>query len=175
FMAGMETTGATMVAAISLLIDFYVGQGRFISDSDLPKLSYLQCVIQESLPLHPPAPIPAPHISSQDYTVSGYDIPRGSNKQEDPKWWDEPTKFNRISVMKEGKMDGMSRIAFRVTSLAIGGLIQCLEWKKADDSDKIIEEEGDEPSSRAMCRPGRLRRIFYLEFDCTNYTKRLWS
>ncbi|KAI3910108.1 hypothetical protein MKW98_014493 [Papaver atlanticum] len=181
FMAGIETSRATMVAAISLLvknpealtklrdeIDFHVGEGRFISDSDLPKLPYLQCVIQESLRLHPPAPIPAPHISSQDCTIAGYHIPRGTMLllnawaiQRDPK-----------CVMKEGKMDGFrwipfgagrrgcpgSGMAFRVTSLAIGGLIQCLEWKKVEDSDKIIEEEGDEPSSRAMCRPRSVKK-----------------
>lgn len=87
-MAGIETTRATMVAAVSLLvknpealiklrdeIDFHVEVGRIISESDLPKLRYLRCVIRESLRLHPPAPIPAPHISSQDCTIAGYDIP----------------------------------------------------------------------------------------------------
>ncbi|KAI3914140.1 hypothetical protein MKW98_003213 [Papaver atlanticum] len=197
FSAGIETSRATMVAAISLLvkkpealaklrdeIDFHVEEGRFISESDLPKLPYLQCVIQESLRLHPPAPIPLPHISSQDCTIAGYDIPRGTMLllnawaiQRDPKWWDEPTKFkperfDRESAIKEGKMDGFrwipfgagrrgcpgSGMAFRVTSLAIGGLIQCLEWKKIDDSDKTVEEEGDEPSSRAMYRPRMVKK-----------------
>ncbi|RZC66975.1 hypothetical protein C5167_010653 [Papaver somniferum] len=197
FSAGIETSRATMVAAISLLvknpealtklreeIDFHVEEGRFISESDLPKLSYLQCVIQESLRLHPPAPIPLPHISSQDCTIAGYDIPRGTMLllnawaiQRDTKWWDEPTKFkperfDRESAIKEGKMDGFrwipfgagrrgcpgSGMAFRVTSLAIGGLIQCLEWKKVDHDDQMIEEEGDEPSSRAMYRPRLVKK-----------------
>ncbi|KAI3870169.1 hypothetical protein MKW92_040700 [Papaver armeniacum] len=197
FSAGIETSRATMVAAISLLvknpealtklrdeIDFHVEEGRFISESDLPKLPYLQCVIQESLRLHPPAPIPLPHISSQDCTIAGYDIPRGTMLllnawaiQRDPKWWDEPAKFkperfDRESAIKDGKMDGFrwipfgagrrgcpgSGMAFRVTSLAIGGLIQCLEWKKPDDFDKMIEEEGDEPSSRAMYRPRMVKK-----------------
>ncbi|KAI3872330.1 hypothetical protein MKX03_019597 [Papaver bracteatum] len=64
----VKTSRATMVAAISLLvknpealtklrdeIDFHVGEGRFISDSDLPKLPYLQYC-----------------------TIAGYDIPRGT-------------------------------------------------------------------------------------------------
>lgn len=94
-----------------------------------------------------------------------------------PKWWDEPTKFkperfDRESAIKEGKMDGFrwipfgagrrgcpgSGMAFRVTSLAIGGLIQCLEWKKVDHDDQMIEEEGDEPSSRAMYRPRLVKK-----------------
>ncbi|XP_026446282.1 isoflavone 2'-hydroxylase-like [Papaver somniferum] len=142
FSAGIETSRATMVAAISLLvknpkaltklrdeIDFHVEESRFISESDLPKLSYLQC--------------------------------------RDLEWWDEPTKFkperfDSESAIKEGKMVGFwwipfgagrrgcpgSGMEFRVTSLAIGGLIQCLEWKKVGDSDKTIEGEGDEHSSR---------------------------
>ncbi|RZC52906.1 hypothetical protein C5167_021324 [Papaver somniferum] len=156
FMAGIETTRATMVAAVSLLvknpealiklrdeIDFHVEVGRIISESDLPKL---RIVLSQVMTFH-------------------------------PKWWDEPTKFkperfDRESVMKGGKMDGFrwipfgegrrgcpgSGMDFRVTSLAIDGLIQCLEWKKADDYDKIIEEKGDEPSSRAMCRPRSVKK-----------------
>ncbi|XP_026429850.1 cytochrome P450 81E8-like [Papaver somniferum] len=91
FSGGIGTSVDTMVAAMSLLlkhpealvklrdeIEFHVEEGRFISESDLPKLPYLQCVIQESLRLHPPVTIPLPHLLSQDCTVAGYDIPLGT-------------------------------------------------------------------------------------------------
>ncbi|KAI3871203.1 hypothetical protein MKW98_015103 [Papaver atlanticum] len=196
FSGGIGTSVDTMVAAMSLLvkhpealaklrdeIDFHVEEGRFISDSDLPKLPYLQCVIQESLRLHPAVTIPLPHLLSQDCTVAGYDIPRGTwlsiniwGVLRDPKWWDEPTKFiperfDRVTAIKEGKMDGFhwipfgagrrgcpaSGMAFRAISLAIGGLVQCLEWKRVDHDDEVIEEV-DEPSPRAVCRPRLVKK-----------------
>ncbi|RZC91578.1 hypothetical protein C5167_027637 [Papaver somniferum] len=196
FSGGIGTSVDTMVAAMSLLvkhpealaklrdeIDFHVEEGCFISESDLPKLSYLQCVIQESLRLHPAVTIPLPHLLSQDCTVAGYDIPRGTwlsiniwGIMRDPKWWDEPTKFiperfDRETAIKEGKMDGFhwipfgagrrgcpaSGMAFRAISLAIGGLVQCFEWKRVDHDDEVIEEV-DEPSPRAVCRPRLVKK-----------------
>ncbi|RZC85873.1 hypothetical protein C5167_026550 [Papaver somniferum] len=146
FSGGIGTSVDTMVAAMSLLlkhpealvklrdeIEFHVEEGRFISESDLPKLPYLQCVIQESLRLHPPVTIPLPHLLSQDCTVAGYDIPLGT--------WGCPA----------------SRMSFRAISLAIGGLVQCLEWKRVDHDDEVIDE-GDEPSPRAVCRPRLVKK-----------------
>ena len=65
--AGSETSSATMEWAMSLLLehleamkrasaemDTDVGQFRFLDDTDLPKLSYLQNINDESLRLYPP-------------------------------------------------------------------------------------------------------------------------
>ncbi|OVA02034.1 Cytochrome P450 [Macleaya cordata] len=191
FSAGIETSLITMVASMSLLLknpealaklrtelDLHIEEGRVISESDLPMLPYLQCVVNEALRLHPPAPIPLPHQSSQDCTIGGYDIPRGTMLllnawaiHRDPKVWEEPTKFKpeRFEGFREDRMEGFkwipfgsgrrgcpgSGMAMRVVSLAVGALIQCFEWRKVDDEMNVDkeEEEGAEPSPRAMYRP----------------------
>ena len=63
FAAGTETTAMTIEWAMSLLlnhpkilkkakaeIDASVGNSRLINGDDMPHLSYLQCIINETLP-----------------------------------------------------------------------------------------------------------------------------
>ncbi|OEL35881.1 Isoflavone 2'-hydroxylase [Dichanthelium oligosanthes] len=57
-------------------IDVAVGTSCLISPDDLPRLGYLQCVINETLRLYPAAPLLIPHESSADCKVGGYDVPR---------------------------------------------------------------------------------------------------
>ena len=84
-LAGTETSSTTMEWALSLLlkhpetmhkawaeINKNVGQARFLDESDLTKLNYLQNVIDETLRLFPPAPLLIPHESSEECTVSGF-------------------------------------------------------------------------------------------------------
>ncbi|KAL8484564.1 hypothetical protein ACS0TY_014156 [Phlomoides rotata] len=82
-------------------IDENVGHDHLLNDSDLVKLPYLGCIVNETLRLHPAAPLILPHYSSQDCVVSGYSIPISTillvnawAMHMDPNLWEEPDKFN---------------------------------------------------------------------------------
>ncbi|GAB4852271.1 hypothetical protein Ancab_016463 [Ancistrocladus abbreviatus] len=89
--AGTETSVRTMEWAMSLLlnnsevfqkarteIDAIVGNCRLVEDSDIGKLHYLHCVINETLRLFPVAPLLVPHFSSEECVVQGYQVPKGT-------------------------------------------------------------------------------------------------
>ncbi|GMP69321.1 hypothetical protein CsSME_00028627 [Camellia sinensis var. sinensis] len=161
--AGSETSSTTMEWAMSLLlnhpeamqkalaeIDARVGQGRLLDEQDLPKLSYLQNIINETLRLFPPAPLLVPHESSEDCTLCGFEVPRGTmllvnlwTIHRDPEQWTNSTKF-MPERFETGESEGYKLIPFgagrracpgttlgkRVMALALGSLIQTFEWKR---------------------------------------------
>ncbi|KAE8658850.1 cyclin-A3-4-like [Hibiscus syriacus] len=171
FIAGTESTIFTLEWAMSLLLNHpealekvraemvsNVGNERLLNDSDLANLPYLGCVVDEVLRLYPPAPLLLPHYSSQDCTVGGYEIPKGTLLMvnawaihRDPTIWDEPAKFKPERFQgsfqeKEGSKYlpfGLGRRAcpgaamgLRMILLALGTAIQCFEWEKVG-SDKV--------------------------------------
>ncbi|XP_062097343.1 cytochrome P450 81Q32-like [Humulus lupulus] len=164
--AGTDTSAGTMEWAMSLLlnnpeallkahseIEAHIGQNRLIEESDLLELPYLQGVIYETLRVCPADPLLAPHESSEECTVGGFRVPRGTMLlvnmwaiQHDPKIWTEPEKFKPERFQVEG-VEGLSykflpfgagrrgcpgeSLAMRVVGLALGSLIQCFEWKRS--------------------------------------------
>ncbi|KAG6409250.1 hypothetical protein SASPL_132285 [Salvia splendens] len=165
--AGTDTSALTMEWAMSNLltqphvlqklqqeIDENIGHDGLINDADLPKLPYLRCVVNETLRLHPVAPLLIPHLSSEECRVGGYDIPRGTillvnawAVHRGPGHWDEPEKFyperfEGLEAEREGSRFlpfGMGRracpgaaMALRTVSLALGAFVQCFEWGKGD-------------------------------------------
>lgn len=170
FVAGTETSAATIEWAMSLLLDHpealhrlrkeidnIVGHGRLLNDSDLAKLPFLRCVVNETLRLYPPVPLLLPHRSSEDCIVGGYKIPKDTillvnawAMHRDPKVWDKPERFKperfeAIEVEREGfkfvpfgtgrrACPGAS-MGLRTVSLALGAFVQCFEWEKVVESD----------------------------------------
>lgn len=164
FIAGTETTGVTMEWAMSLLLNHpevlqkvreeivsNVGHERLLNDSDLAKLPYLRCVVNETLRLYPAAPLLLPHCSSEDCMVDGYEIPKDTLLlvhawaiHRDPSIWEEPTKFKpeRFEGNFQEK-EGLKYLPFglgrracpgstmglRLVLLALGAAVQCFEWE----------------------------------------------
>lgn len=163
--AGTDTSAGTMEWAMSLLlnnpkvlkkaqaeIDNLVGHDRLIDETDLAKLPYLHCIINETMRMYPAGPLLVPHESSEDCLVGGFHVPRGTILlvnmwaiQNDPKIWEEPTSFKpeRFEGF-EGVRDGFKLMPFgsgrrgcpgeglamRIVGLALGSLIQCFEWER---------------------------------------------
>ncbi|CAH1422163.1 unnamed protein product [Lactuca virosa] len=108
-----DTITATLTWTLSLLlnnpfalqnvqeeIDKHVGKGRRVNDSDISKLVYLQAIVKESLRLFPAAPLGAAREFSEDCTVAGYHVPKGTwlivniwKLQHDPEIWSDPSEF----------------------------------------------------------------------------------
>ncbi|KAJ8541159.1 hypothetical protein K7X08_001975 [Anisodus acutangulus] len=163
--AGSDTSAVTLEWAFSHLldnpeilkkaqteIDNHVGQDSLIDESDLAQLPYITCIINETLRMHPAAPLLMPHFSSEECKVAGYQVPCGTilivnawGIHHDPKVWEEPEKFNPDRFIGfEGVKEGCKFIPFgsgrrgcpgenlaiHVIGLALGSLLQCFEWDK---------------------------------------------
>ncbi|KAL5993892.1 hypothetical protein ACLOJK_038249 [Asimina triloba] len=178
FTAGTDTTTLTMEWAMSLLlnhpevltkarreIEGHVKQcGRLLEESDLPNLPYLHCIINETMRLYPVGPVLVPHESSEECTVGGFSVPRGTMLlpnvwavQRDPNAWEEPTlflpeRFEGVNL-KEDSYNykflpfGLGRrscpgaaMATRFMGLALGVLIQCFEWERVGPEEIGMDE-----------------------------------
>ncbi|GAB4841399.1 hypothetical protein Ancab_039698 [Ancistrocladus abbreviatus] len=111
--AGSDTTSVTLTWAMSLLLnhdhalrcvqdelDQKVGRDRWVQESDIANLVYLQAVIKETLRLYLPGPLGAPHEAIENCYVLGYHIPKGTRLlvniwklHRDPRVWEAPDEF----------------------------------------------------------------------------------
>ncbi|XP_071692990.1 cytochrome P450 81Q32-like [Rutidosis leptorrhynchoides] len=197
---GINTSVETMEWVMSLLlnnpsvlskaqmeIDELVGCDRLVIEEDLSKLTYLQCIIKETLRMHPAAPLLLPHESSKDCTVSGYHVPKGTMLlvnawalQHDPNTWDRPEKF--IPERFQGKENigeantGLTMIPFgsgrrrcpgenlalRIIRLALASIIQSFDWKRVNDELVDMSESGrfTAPKAHPLMAKYQTRSIF---------------
>ncbi|KAJ0804701.1 putative isoflavone 2'-hydroxylase [Helianthus annuus] len=165
-LAGTDTSSVTIEWALSLLlnhpnvlkkaraqIDEFVGNKRLVQETDLPNLPYIQCIINETLRLFPAIPLLIPHEPSEDCTIGGFDVARGTMVlvnawaiHRDPMAWDDPLNFKPErfeKVINKGYQFipfGMGRrqcpgsgLANRVIWLVLASLIQCFEWERVGE------------------------------------------
>ncbi|XBJ13693.1 hypothetical protein VPH35_005823 [Triticum aestivum] len=109
---GTETTSTTLQWAMAELMrnpsimsraqdevrGAFMGQDK-VTEEGLGELSYLQCIIKETLRLHPPGPL-VPRECREHCRILGYDVPKGTTIlvnvwaiSRDPECWDEPEEF----------------------------------------------------------------------------------
>ncbi|KAJ4720441.1 Cytochrome P450 [Melia azedarach] len=119
--AGMDTTTISVEWTLAELVknprvqlkaqeelDRVIGVNRVMTESDFPSLPYLQCVVKESLRLHPPTPLMLPHRANTAVKIGRYDVPKGSIVHvnvwavaRDPAVWKNPLEFRPERFMEE--------------------------------------------------------------------------
>ncbi|GMI82593.1 cytochrome P450, family 82, subfamily C, polypeptide 4 [Hibiscus trionum] len=110
---GTDTVTVTITWTLALLLnnryalekaqqelDTQIGKGRVVNESDINKLVYLQAIVKESLRLYPAGPLAGAREFTEDCTVGGYLIPKGTRlvvniwkMQRDPGLWSDPLEF----------------------------------------------------------------------------------
>ncbi|KAJ9560145.1 hypothetical protein OSB04_005305 [Centaurea solstitialis] len=186
---GTDSSSGTVEWAMSLLlnhpevlkraraeIDEHIGHERLVEETDLPKLPYIQCIVHETLRLFPVAPLLVPHESSEDCTIGGFHVSRGTMVvnawaiHRDPQLWDEPLSFKpeRFEKMDNMKFKyipfGTGRrncpgagLANKVVTSTLASLIQCFERERVgEEMVELIEGKGlSMPKNKpleAMCK-----------------------
>ncbi|EFJ18732.1 hypothetical protein SELMODRAFT_178226 [Selaginella moellendorffii] len=145
-------------------LDRVVGGNRMVQESDLPKLDYLQLVLKETFRCYPPGVLLFPRMSTQDVTVAGYHVPKGTTLlvnawavHMDPEVWENPTQFqperflgSSIDVKGQNfellpfgagrrKCPGMS-LGLRTVELLVANLIHGFDWNFVPGTTPSMEE-----------------------------------
>ncbi|KAH6810643.1 hypothetical protein C2S51_024405 [Perilla frutescens var. frutescens] len=122
-LTGSESTAETLIWAISLLLnnpntlklaqdelDNHVGKDRWVQESDINSLNYLQAIFKETLRLYPPGPLAGPREALEDCHISGYFVPKGTHLivnlwklHRDPNAWSAPDEFRPERFLDENK------------------------------------------------------------------------
>ncbi|AEE76989.1 cytochrome p450 [Arabidopsis thaliana] len=120
-LTGSDSTSITLTWAVSLLlnnpaaleaaqeeIDNSVGKGRWIEESDIQNLKYLQAIVKETHRLYPPAPLTGIREAREDCFVGGYRVEKGTRLlvniwklHRDPKIWPDPKTFKPERFMED--------------------------------------------------------------------------
>ncbi|KAL8485834.1 hypothetical protein ACS0TY_027937 [Phlomoides rotata] len=81
-------------------LDRIIGRNRWVQETDLSQLPYIEYIIMETFRVHPVGTLLAPHCAINDCKVAGYDIAKGKmvlintwSIGRDPNSWDTPEKF----------------------------------------------------------------------------------
>ncbi|KAM7514175.1 hypothetical protein LguiA_003758 [Lonicera macranthoides] len=81
-------------------LDTHVGRERQVNESDINNLVYIQAIVKETLRLYPAGPLGGLREFTEDCTVGGYHVPKGTRLmlnmwklQRDPQVWSDPSKF----------------------------------------------------------------------------------
>lgn len=59
-------------------LDEIIGRGNMIQETDVSRLPYLQCMVKETLRLHPPVPFLIPRKVHNEVEVLGRIVPKNS-------------------------------------------------------------------------------------------------
>ncbi|KAL2516408.1 Flavonoid 3'-monooxygenase [Forsythia ovata] len=111
---GTESSAVTVDWAISELLkkpeifkkateelDRVIGRNRWVQEKDISSLPYIECIVKETMRLHPVAPLLVPRLAREDCKVAGYDIQKETRVLvnvwtigRDPEIWENPNEFS---------------------------------------------------------------------------------
>ncbi|XP_009762539.2 geraniol 8-hydroxylase-like [Nicotiana sylvestris] len=166
FGAGTDTTTSTLEWAMAEIIRQpeimekaqaelakVIGKGKIVEEADVSRLPYLQCIIKETLRMHPPVPFLVPRKVEQDVEMCDYIIPKGSQVlvnvwaigRDSTSWEDplvfKPERFWSSDVDMRGQdfeliPFGAGRricpglpLALRMVPVMLGSLLNSFTWK----------------------------------------------
>ncbi|WOG96784.1 hypothetical protein DCAR_0416120 [Daucus carota subsp. sativus] len=166
FVAGTDTTSSTVEWAMSEILrnpetllkakaelNQVIGKGKIIGEEDISRLVYLQCILKETVRLHPTTPFLLPRQVKEEVELCGYTIPKNSQVLvsawaigRNPMLWKNPLSFQPERFM-DSKIDvsghdyelipfGAGRrmcpglpFAMRMMPVMLGSLINCFDWE----------------------------------------------
>ncbi|WRX19217.1 Cytochrome P450 - like 10 [Theobroma cacao] len=185
---GLDTTTTTIEWAVTELIrnpramqhlqrelQSFVGIYRTVEEIDLPKLTYLDMVVKETLRLHPVAPLLVPHESMEDTTIDGYYIPKKSRILvnvwaigRDPDVWSNnveeffPERFIDSNIDLRGhdfelipfgagrRMCPGMKLGLTTVKFVLAQLVHCFDWELPDG---MLPEELDTSEKFGLSLP----------------------
>ncbi|KAK6781340.1 hypothetical protein RDI58_023524 [Solanum bulbocastanum] len=194
FLAATDTTTSTLEWAMAEILKQpeimkkvqvelakIIGKGKSIEEADVTRLPYLQCIIKETLRMHPPAPFLVPRKVEQDVELFDYIIPKGSQVLvnvwsigKDFTFWDEPLVFKPERFwgsdldMRGQDFDlipfGAGRricpgfpLALRIVPVILGSLLNSFDWKlEADNGPEDLDMEEKFGITLAKAHPLRV-------------------
>ncbi|XP_042752111.1 cytochrome P450 98A2 [Lactuca sativa] len=147
-------------------LDRVIGFGEVMTDSDIPNLPYLTCVVKETLRLHPPTPLMLPHQATTNLKIGSFGVPKGSRVYvnvwaigRDPHAWKQPLVFQPERFLEEDvdikghdfrllafgsgrRMCPGAQLGMNMVTLMLGSLLHRFEWSlpegfKAEEVDMV--------------------------------------
>ncbi|CAN1247931.1 Valine N-monooxygenase 1 [Linum perenne] len=135
-------------------IDRVVGKDRLVQETDIESLNYVKACAREAFRLHPMLPFNAPHVATQDTTVAGYFIPKGSHALlsryglgRNPKAWNDPLKFDPTRHLHDGGSINLSEPDLRFISFStmlLARLLQCFKWTPPGNTKTVDLTEAED-------------------------------
>ncbi|KAK4280829.1 hypothetical protein QN277_012400 [Acacia crassicarpa] len=144
----------SVMKKLQLELDNQVGTSKMVEEADLPRLTYLDMVVKETMRLHPVGPLLLPRVCREDITINGYCIKKNTriivnawSIGRDPKIWSHnvelfcPERFLDTNIDYRGYdfqflPFGSGRrgcpglqLGLITVKLILAQLVHCFNWK----------------------------------------------
>ena len=108
-------------------LDQKIGKQRWVEESDITNLSYLQAIVKETFRLYPPSPLAGPREAMEDCHIDGYLISKGTRiivniwkVHRDPRIWVRPNEFRPERFINENENIDFRRQNFEYLPFSLG-------------------------------------------------------